>query len=239
MGKSKSKFSERQKAIMKFVSDYFQSDQRPPTIREIGEACTISSTSVVTYNLNKLEDKGYLSRDRDVSRGIRLTDAGSAWLSETYGMVSEVREKIATSMGKAVKKIDRLISVPVMGQIVAGSPIEAFENYDPDDSIELAASMLPDNPVELFALKVKGDSMIDAMVNDGDLVVMRKQSTATNGDMVAAWDNNEEAMTLKHFYNEGHRIRLQPANPTMNPIYLKPEHCDIQGKVVMVVRQTP
>jgi repressor LexA len=238
MGKTKGKFSDRQQSMMKFVSDYFQNDQRPPTIREIGEACAISSTSVVTYNLNKLEDRGYLTRDRDVSRGIRLTEEGSAWLAETYGVVNQMAKQLSTSVNAVAQKIERLVSVPVMGQIVAGLPIESYPNYDPDDCIELASSMLPENPGDLFALKVKGDSMIDAMVNDGDLVVMKKQSIAENGDMVAAWDNNKEEMTLKHFYNEGSLVRLQPANPTMEPIFLRPEHCDIQGKVVMVVRQT-
>jgi repressor LexA len=98
--------------------------------------------------------------------------------------------------------------------------------------------MLPGRSDELFALRVNGDSMIDAMVKDGDIVVMRKQQTANNGDMVAVWLRNGTT-TLKHFHHEGTRIRLQPANPTMDAIYAAPEEVQVQGKVMMVVRQTP
>jgi repressor LexA len=90
----------------------------------------------------------------------------------------------------------------------------------------------------LFALKVSGESMIDAMVNDGDIVIMRQQEMAQNGDMVAVWLNSSDTTTLKHFYHEGDQIRLQPANPTMEPIYVEPSDVRVQGKVMMVLRQT-
>jgi repressor LexA len=98
--------------------------------------------------------------------------------------------------------------------------------------------MLPGSTEGLFALTVSGDSMIDAMVNDGDIVIMRQQNTAHNGDMVAVWLSPGDTTTLKYFYNEGDRVRLQPANPTMEPIYMSPEQVQVQGKVMMVLRQT-
>ena len=95
---------------------------------------------------------------------------------------------------------------------------------------------LLDNTDNLYALRVSGDSMIDAMVSDGDIVVLRHQTTARNGDMVAAWITGEDTTTLKYFFHEGDRIRLQPANPSMDPIYREPEVVQIQGKVEMVIR---
>jgi len=97
--------------------------------------------------------------------------------------------------------------------------------------------MLPEKPDGLFALRVRGDSMIDAMVNDGDIVILKPQYEAKNGDMVAVWLRNDTT-TLKHFYNEGARVRLQPANPTMDAIYVNPEEVQVQGRVLMVLRQT-
>lgn len=135
-----------------------------------------------------------------------------------------------------------LVKIPIKGQIVAGQPInvgnDTFETFDEDDVVELASSMLPKQQKDLFALRVSGESMIDAMVNDGDIVIMKQQQTAINGDMVAVWINSDEATTLKHFYHEGDRVRLQPANPHMGPIYVAPEDVTVQGKVVMVLRQT-
>ncbi|MEZ4516209.1 MAG: S24 family peptidase [Chloroflexota bacterium] len=137
--------------------------------------------------------------------------------------------------------VDKLIRIPLAGTIVASNPIEVgnngFSTYDEDDAVELSSSMLPDRTEGLFALKVSGDSMIDAMVNDGDIVIMRQQNEARNGDMVAVWLQGDTT-TLKYFFNEGNQIRLQPANPTMQPIYVAPGDVQVQGKVMMVLRQT-
>jgi repressor LexA len=127
---------------------------------------------------------------------------------------------------------------------VAGEPIEvgneSFEVFDEDDVVEVGINMLPTKKTEdLFALRVNGDSMIDAMVNDGDIVIMRQQETAQNGDMVAVWIESNGTTTLKHFYRDGAQIRLQPANPTMEPIYVPADDVRVQGKVMMVLRQTP
>jgi repressor LexA len=92
------------------------------------------------------------------------------------------------------------------------------------------------DPSEVFALRVKGDSMIDAMIDEGDIVIFRKQDTAQNGDMVAVWLDERGETTLKRFYHEGERVRLQPAHPTMQPIYVSPDHCHVQGRVLSVVR---
>lgn len=224
----KKPLSERQKNMLDFIYEYFTENARPPTIREIGSSVDISSTSVVNYNLGKLKDKGYLDREAEVSRGLSLTEKALAM----FGDVVEA----------ATESVTRVVKIPLLGNIVAGEPLESvvgeFMTYDEDDAIELSASMISGNVEELFALRVSGDSMIDAMVNDGDIVVMKKQNTARNGDMVAAWIT-DDTMTLKHFFHEGNRIRLQPANPTMEPIYVEPENVEVQGKVMMVLRQNP
>jgi repressor LexA len=136
-----------------------------------------------------------------------------------------------------------MVSIPIAGRIVASEPIPMpvsdLNYYDAESSVDIARSLLPAKDVnDLFALEVSGDSMIDAMINDGDIVVMKKASSANNGEMVAIWldDNNET--TLKYFYKEADRIRLQPANPNMEPIFVKnPKSLRIMGKVVMVIRQ--
>jgi repressor LexA len=107
-----------------------------------------------------------------------------------------------------------------------------------EEAIEITRDMIPSTGEGLFALEVQGESMIDAMVNDGDIVVMKRDSEWRNGDMVAVWLEDKEETTLKHIYREGNRVRLQPANPTMGPIYVDdPQHLRVQGKVMLVVRQ--
>lgn len=225
--------SKRQQNILRFISTYRAEFDRPPTIREIGKSVNISSTSVVNYNLTRLEDLGYLNRDAEVSRGISFTDKALDFLGAMAEKANDVAAQVAESLG--------LVKVPLLGNIVAGEPIEVgndgFSVYDEEDAIEVSASMLSGRQDNLFALRVSGDSMIDAMVNDGDIVIMRKQETANNGDMVAVWLAGDTT-TLKYFYYDGDRIRLQPANPTMDPIYVEPEAVQVQGRVMMVLRQT-
>lgn len=230
---SKKPLSPRQQNILKFIWEYREEHDRPPTIREIGESVEISSTSVVNYNLARLEERGYLNREAEVSRGISFTDKAYEFLDTVVERVQGVAQQVAESVG--------LIKIPLVGDIVAGSPIEVgsgdFAVYDEDDAIEVSAAMLHGRVDELFALRVNGDSMVDAMVNDGDIVIMRKQEIAQNGDMVAVWLTGDTT-TLKKFYRDGDRIRLQPANPHMEPIYVEPEDVQVQGKVMMVLRQT-
>lgn len=207
--------SERQQKILNFVKTFTLDNGYPPTIREIGKAVDISSTSVVNYNLDALQREGYIYRDRTVSRGIRLVEG----LEELTGA-------------------NNLIKVPLLGRIAAGSPIEVPEGaHDPDiDTIELPKDLAPDDE-QIYALKVQGNSMIDALINDGDIVVMRHTNIANNGDMIAAWLTEQEETTLKRFYHEGNRIRLQPENQTMQPIYVDPDKVEVQGRVVTVIRQ--
>ncbi|MCL4868100.1 MAG: transcriptional repressor LexA [Anaerolineae bacterium] len=238
MAKNKSKkdgLSERQEGILRHIYDSMQDTGRPPTIRELCKAADISSTSVANYNLQKLEKNGYIKRDAEVSRGIRLSEQALAWLA---GMGNAVQEAASPLVAAAQNLASRFISVPLVGTIAAGTPIIVPGNaYDYDDAVEVSRSMIADDK-ELFALRVKGDSMIDAMVSDGDIVIMKKQQLARNGEMVAVWLTDEESTTLKYFYHDGDKVRLQPANPTMQPIYANPETVQIQGRVVMVMRQT-
>lgn len=223
---NKEDLSKRQKDILDYIWSYSQGSGRPPTIREIGQSVKISSTSVVNYNLIKLTEKGFLSRDAEVSRGLRLT------------------EKAAELYAKVTEAVSNLLRVPLIGTIVASAPVEVghenFRSYDEEDFVELGVSMLQDKKTDgLYALRVSGDSMIDAMVSDGDIVIMKPQpEVPRNGDMVAVWLNASGTTTLKYFYHEGNRVRLQPANPTMQPIYVNPADVRVQGKVMMVLRQT-
>lgn len=223
------KLSQRQQNILKYTWEYWRESGRPPTIREIGRAVKISSTSVVNYNLNKLEEKGFLEREAEVSRGLRLTD-------KALSLFEKARD--------AVQEATNMVRVPLAGDIVAGEPVhlgdDVFSTYDEDeDAISISTSFLPAGKAEqLFALRVRGNSMIDAMVNDNDIVIMQPVTEVKNGDMVAVWLPMDQEMTLKHFYHEGDQIRLQPANPTMDPIYVHPGNVEVQGKVMMVVRQT-
>jgi repressor LexA len=202
--------SSRQEAILGFINKFLGENAYPPTIRDIGAAVGISSTSVVNYNLNILEREGYLVRDREVSRGLRL-------------------------VGEGISR-DDIILLPLLGRIAAGDPIPVPGDAVPEDHLEFARGVLRDEE-GLYALEVQGESMIDALVNDGDVVIMKHQEVAENGDMVAVWLSDKEETTLKKFYREGNRIRLQPANPTMQPIYASPTNIQVQGKVVMVIRQ--
>lgn len=214
---AKSKLSERQRRMIDFIGQFSRERGYPPTIRQIGENVGISSTSVVNYNLKKLEKDGYLTRDLKVSRGVRLVDAP----------------------GNRMPRPGDLVSVPMSGFIFASMPTLVGDTPQTatDEVIELTRDMLPDT-ADLFALRVKGDSMIDAMVNDGDIVVMKKVDQARNGEMVAVWLNDRNETTLKKFYLENGRVRLQPANPTMSPILVDdPSTVEVQGKVVLVLRQ--
>lgn len=215
------KLSERQRNILIFMDQYMADNGFPPTIREIGAATGINSTSVVNYNLNKLVNAQFLEREESKSRGLRL-----------------VRDLPGGRRHKVLASAD-LFQVPYYGNIVAGEPINVDAiTPDEDDVVEVPASYLSGvNPAEVYALTVEGNSMIDAMIQDGDIVILRQTKTARNGEMVAVWLTERSETTLKHFYNEGNRIRLQPAHPTMDPIYVDPNHCQIQGKVLSVMRR--
>lgn len=219
------KLSKRQQNILKFIDRYLADNGYPPTIRDIGEATDIASTSVVNYNLNKLVDAGFLERSAATSRGLRL--------------IKNIPN--SRSRRNKVSKTSNILQVAYAGRIVAGEPVavpsDVAHNPDPENAIEVTPSMLGKLDVsEVYALRVSGDSMIDAMIQDGDIIILRSATDAKNGDMVAVWLEDREETTLKYFYREGDKIRLQPAHPSMEPIYVDASICKIQGKVVSVIR---
>ncbi|SRR5579884_179241 len=204
------KLSERQERIRDFIAEFTDEHGYPPSIREIGQAVGISSTSVVDYNLRVLEREGLLRRDREVSRGL-------------------VPSGLAPARSRTVR-------VPIVGRIAAGQPIEAIEGNH--GTLEFSSELVDEG---CYALRVKGKSMIEALIDDGDFVVIRPQDSADNGDIVVALLLDQSApegvATLKRLYRERNRIRLEPANATMEPIYVDPEHLRVQGRVVAVFRQ--
>ncbi|HZU08051.1 MAG TPA: transcriptional repressor LexA [Chloroflexota bacterium] len=204
--------SERQRRMLEFIREFIRRHGYPPSIRDIGRAVGISSTSVVDYNLRVLEREGYLRRARDVSRGLEL--------------LVEVDEP----------RPARVVEVPVVGRIAAGEPIEALAEHT--ETLPLGPEIATEG---CYALQVKGKSMIEDLIDDGDYVVIRPQETANNGDIVVALLLDSAApegvATLKRLYRERDRIRLQPANSSMQPIYVDPACLRIQGKVIAVIRQ--
>jgi repressor LexA len=198
--------SAKQQAILTFIREFIAEHEYPPSIRDIQDGCHISSTSVVDYNLKALERLGHIRRDREVSRAIEL-------------------------VGRP-----RMRSVPVVGQIAAGQPIpvpgsDTWGAQEFEEAIEVTDQMTKGKE-NVFALRVKGTSMIDALVNDGDLVLMEPASGWDDGDMVAVWLKDREETTLKKIYHEGGRVRLQPANAAMDPIYVDAGNVEVQGKVL-------
>jgi len=230
--------SERQRRILEVLERFQTQNGYPPSIREICDKTNISSTSVVNYYLNQLEEGGYIERDGRVSRGIRLMKP----LAELPGSAVATLKQTAQAVRETVEE---LLHIPIAGRIVAGLPVPVpqsdFSYYDADSMVDVARSLLPakeKGSSDLFALEVQGDSMIDAMVNEGDIVIMKPAREARNGEMVAVWLNDRDETTLKYFYLENGKVRLQPANPTMRPIMIDdPSVVQIQGKVVMVIRK--
>ncbi len=207
------KLSERQRNILKYIQEYVDDRGYPPSIREIGDRVGISSTSVVDYNLRALERDGYLRRDREVSRGLELV-----------GVQKGGRQQPA-----------RIVRIPVIGRIAAGVPIEAVE--DPSDVLDFPPGSVPEG---CFALRVRGTSMIEDHIDDGDVVVIRPQAQAENGEIVVAIVHDDGGAnggaTLKRFYREGEYVRLQPRNSEMQPLIVAASRVEIKGKVVKLVR---
>lgn len=205
----------RRQRILTFLQEFYSENGIPPTVRDIQSACEISSTSVVDYNLEKLREAGYINRRHDVARGIEILDQEGAPISNAP-------------------------RVPVLGLIAAGTPIPVWTSEESEfsqefETVEISPELQRQHG-KLFALKVSGTSMIDALVDDGDTVIIKASSAADNGEMVVAWLREEEETTLKKFYAEGSRVRLQPANATMEPIYSPAENVEVQGKLVSVIR---
>jgi repressor LexA len=209
------RLSDKQKRIQNYITRFISDNGYPPSIREIQQACRISSTSVVDYNLNILENRGVLERRSDVSRGIKMVN----------------NTPVA----------DMVVSVPVVGMIAAGIPIPAL-TPDTWDIASISETMsvpseLTGGKDNIFALRVKGLSMIDALINDGDVVLMQQVNAVENGEMAAVWLKSEKEVTLKKVFIESDRVRLQPANSQMQPIYAARDNVEVQGRVIAVVRQ--
>lgn len=207
----------RRQQILDFIQEFISDNGIPPTIRDIQRACRISSTSVVDYNLHKLRQDGYLNRRPDVARGIELLD----------------------DSGQPVSNAPR---VQIVGGIAAGLPLPVFSTEDAASSAEFdTIEVSPDlqrRYGRLYGLTVSGTSMVDALIDDGDVVIVKPAREAVNGEMVVAWLKSEEEATLKKFYLEGgDRVRLQPANSRMGPVYCQADNVEIRGKVVAVIRK--
>ena len=207
--------SSKQQHIIDFVRHFWVDRGYPPTIRDIVNGCGISSTSVVDYNLNILEREGYIRRHPEVSRGIEL---------------------LARSSARGYR-----LQVPIIGQIAAGEPIpvptpDTWDITASSETLEVTEDLTRGRE-GVYALRVKGSSMVDALINDGDIVLMQYVNMVENGEMAAIWLKAEKEATLKKFYAESGRIRLQPANTQMQPIYAEPDNVEIQGRVITVIRQ--
>ncbi len=225
--------SDRQQRILEYIISIMKQQDFPPSIREIGQAVGISSTSVVNYNLAKLEELDLLSRRKEVSRGLTLNwDKLPSFGFRSNELASEdVSVEVEGTMGNG------FFPVPVLGPIAAGEPIQVdpAEPATTDHWVKVDSDTHSSSD-KLFALQVQGDSMIDASVLNGDIVVLRSQETANNGEMVAAWIEGDEETTLKYLYKEGKTVRLQPANPNYPPIIRDAGQVQIKGKVISVIR---
>jgi len=201
--------SETRQRILKFIRDFVEDRGYAPTVRDILKGCGISSTAVVQHHLNILEREGHIHRDPEIFRSIQLLDRKN------------------------------IVKVPILGAIAAGEPIpvpdsETWKN-EAVDTLELTDELTQGK--EVYALKVKGLSMVDALIDDGDFVLMEMANTADDGDMVAAWLKDKQEVTLKRLFREQQTIRLQPANSQMVPLYVNPSNMEVQGKVIGVIRK--
>jgi len=207
--------SAKQQQIIDFISRFLADKQYPPTIRDIVNGCGLSSTSVVDYNLKILAREGYISRHPEVSRGIVVPPRSPA--------------------------LRRRLLVPVIGQIAAGEPIpvptpDTWDVAASSETLEVTQDLTRGRE-GVYALRVRGSSMVDALINDGDIVLMQYVNVVENGEMAAIWLKAEKEVTLKKFYAENGRIRLQPANSQMQAMYVEPDNVEIQGRVIAVIRQ--
>lgn len=198
--------------ILEAIGELSEREGRPPTNRELGQFLGGKSTGHIDYHLRILKEQGKIHHDAKKSRGISLAGGLERHSSATHGR-----------------------QVPVVGMIAAGRPIEAVLERDDFVTVPMVSE---DN---LFALRVRGKSMIEDLIDDGDVVVCRRQSSANNGDTVVALitsgPSESGEATLKRFYQESDRVRLEPRNPSMQPIFVRPEDLMIQGKVVTVIRE--
>lgn len=245
MSKGQRKLSKKQARVLDFIEKFFDQHERPPTVREIQAGCQMSSTAVVDHYLTQLEKKGWIRREKGKARGITL-------------------------LRPRTQEEENALRIPFYGPIAAGKPIPSSEEHDPDDYIsiprDLLGSIAANKHDKLFALRVQGDSMIDALVGDGDLVICLRDEDVRNGQMVAAWLKDRNEATLKYYHlikpapapvgKDGYeddfaqpdpdelaeqfaaqvKVRLVPANKAYSPVELPPDQVEIHGRVVLVIR---
>lgn len=204
--------SKKRKQVLDAITGFLDRHKYPPSVRDVVQMCSMSSTSVADYHLKALERDGYIRRESGVSRGI-----------EIIGYDSRNADTIKT---------------PLLGAIAAGEPlpVPTSEPWATLETLDVPEDLISGRE-NVYALKVKGTSMIDALIDDGDIVLLQHSNTADDGDMVAAWLESEEEVTLKRLYREQDRIRLQPANSQMAPIYVDPSNLSVKGRVIGVIRK--
>lgn len=200
------KLTNRQKDVLNYIKSYVANHGYPPAVREIGSALGLSSPATIQSHITALENKGYIKKTNSKYRSLEIIGTNE-YLNED------------------------VVEVPLLGKVTAGNPIEAIEM--PNEFFSLPAYLIPNN-AEVFTLKVSGESMINAGILDGDIVIVQRQSVARNGDIVVAMTDENE-VTLKRFYKEATHIRLQPENDTMKPIILP--DCTILGKAIGLYRK--
>jgi repressor LexA len=219
--------AERKHKILECIARTVSDRGYPPSVREIADAVGLASTSAVHHHLLSLERDGLLERGSHSSRALRLTEQGEAELERAP-------RRLPTSLGRVTPfrmPVERdVLALPVLGEIAAGQPIEAYA--DGAESLDVPRSMQARD--DSYVLRVRGKSMIDALIDDGDYVVVQPAATARDGDIVVAL-LEDNGVTLKRFFREKDRIRLQPANAEMEPIFAS--EVQIQGKVVGVIRK--
>ena len=208
--------NKREKAILKFIEKELEENGYPPSVREIGKAVGLKSTATVHAYLGKLEEAGLIARKDKKGRTLQLIKGGKAYRPNQ-------------DPNKTVYAGKEMVDVPVVGRITAGAPILAVENIT--DTFPIPLDFIGNS--ECFMLTVRGESMIEAGILDGDYILVKKQNTAENGEIVVALIGDEA--TVKTFYKEKNYIRLQPENSTMDPIIIPT--CEILGKVAGVFRK--
>ncbi len=210
---SSNELSNKQLMILEFIKEQLLAKGYPPSVREICQAVGLKSTSTVHSHLNKLEKLGYIRRDPTKPRAIEILDGGNVFANNNNTVMQE------------------MINLPLVGQVTAGEPILAEQNVQ--EYIPLPAQLI--KGTDTFLLKVKGESMINAGILNNDYVVVDKGSTASNSQIVVALVNKESA-TVKRFFKEGNKVRLQPENDFMDPIILNERDVEIVGTVTGVFR---
>ena len=206
--------SDKQERILAFIGAFLEEHDYPPSIRDIQAGCGISSTSVVDYNLKALEAQNLIRRDREVSRAIQLVESS--------------------------RRGNGTVAVPVLGTIAAGQPlplsdVEGLDARGAEETVSVTREMLRGR-AHVFALRVRGTSMIDALVNDGDIILLQPTDSVDDGEMAAVYLNSSNETSFKRVFREGPQVRLQPENATMEPLYAAANDVTVQGRFVGVVR---